>query len=112
MFEQREHERLLVDRPLGVVQSNGEVIYCRARDLSAGGVGFISRYGADIGSQFDVFFSLTTGDGTLARVEARIKVIYVHLGGGEHPFRIGGQFVTFNGRGREHLNEFINERLR
>lgn len=110
-IERRESLRVPIDRRVGVVQSDGEVVYGRASDISMGGVSVKCRHAADIGQQFDVIMQLAGGRHAKP-FEARAKVVYVHFIGTEHLHRLGMQFVRFKGDSREQLSEFVSARQR
>lgn len=101
----------MIDRPVGIVQSTGEVIYGRATDISLSGMSIKCDYTADAGQQFDLFLNLPADD-RVRRMEARAKVIYVHFIGGENRYRLGMQFTKFLGSSREYLSSFLSDRLR
>ncbi|GAB6040224.1 PilZ domain-containing protein [Endothiovibrio diazotrophicus] len=111
MSERRAAPRVPIDRRVGIVQSDGEVVYGRASDLSMGGVSVKCRHSADVGRAFDIFFQLDHGV-RARRFEARAKVVYVHYIGNEHLHRLGMQFLEFKGDSREILSQFVSDRLR
>jgi len=109
--DRRVYPRVLVDRQVGVIQSTGDLAYCRASDISMGGIALRCDYSADVGQQFDIFLNLPNAD-QVKRFEARVRVAYVHYIGTECKHRIGMQYLKFKGDSQEVLSNFLSERLR
>lgn len=109
--ERRGEPRVPIDRRVGIVQSDGEVVHARGTDISMGGLSVKCAHSADVGRSFDI--TIQFNGGRRAKLfEARAKVIYVHYIGSEHLHRLGLQFIDFKGESRELLSSFVSERLR
>jgi c-di-GMP-binding flagellar brake protein YcgR len=112
MQERRASPRIKIRFKVGVLLSSGEVHYVWTYDISLGGMQLLSEYSADSGDILRVFFSaLDTETDTYVRVVARIRVIRAVYDGSERCFRIGVEFVDFEGNGRSLYNRYLDSRL-
>lgn len=112
LHERRLHPRIRQRRKVGIVLSNGKVVYVWTYDLSKGGLQILSDYTADVGDQFDIFFWVHDGHNNhSAKVEACVRIVHVIYSGEAGCYRIGMQFVRFTGNGRGIYERFVDERL-
>lgn len=92
--------------------SSGGVHYVWTYDISLGGMQLLSEYSADAGDVLPVFFSaLDTETDEYVRVMARVRVVRTVYDGSERCFRIGVEFVDFDGDGRTVYNRYLDSRL-
>lgn len=92
--------------------SDGGVHYVWTYDISLGGMQLLSDYNADVGAVLRVFFSvLDTQTDAYVRLMARVRVVHSVYDGSERCFRIGVEFVDFDGDGRAVYNRYLDSRL-
>jgi c-di-GMP-binding flagellar brake protein YcgR len=112
MQERRASPRIKSRQKVGVVLSSGDVHYVWTYDISLGGMQLLSDYSADSGDTLRVFFSaLDTETDQYVRIYARIQVVRSVYDGSERCFRIGVEFVEFEGNGRSIYNRYLDSRL-
>lgn len=112
MQERRASPRIKSRQKVGVVLSSGDVHYVWTYDISLGGMQLLSDYSADSGDTLRVFFSvLDTETDQYVRIYARIQVVRSVYDGSERCFRIGIEFVEFEGNGRSIYNRYLDSRL-
>ncbi|THB68464.1 MAG: PilZ domain-containing protein [Gammaproteobacteria bacterium] len=107
--ENRQYNRIKINRKIFIRQSNGEVVTATACDISLGGVGLICEYGCDVGQQFEVSVNLT-GNPKLGPIQAKAQVRFVNLIGGIDSYRIGLEFLQFKGQSQSVLEHYIEMR--
>lgn len=112
MQERRASPRVKIRFKVGVMLSSGGVHYVWTYDISIGGMQLLSEYSADAGDVLPVFFSaLDTETDEYVRVMARVRVVRSVYDGSERCFRIGVEFVDFDGAGRTVYNRYLDSRL-
>lgn len=112
MQERRASPRIKIRFKVGVLLSSGDVHYVWTYDISLGGMQLLSEYSADADDVLRVFFSaLDAETDEYVRVYARIRVIRSVYDGSERCFRIGVEFVDFEGNGRTLYNRYLDSRL-
>lgn len=112
MQERRASPRVKIRFKVGVMLSSGGVHYVWTYDISLGGMQLLSEYSADAGDVLPVFFSaLDTETDEYVRVMARVRVVRTVYDGSENCFRIGVEFVDFDGDGRTVYNRYLDSRL-
>lgn len=109
--DRRTHPRFRLRRKVGIVQSDGEVVFAWSHDISMGGIQILTEYSADVGQQFDIYFGVTDPRTMQhAYVEVRTQVAHFVYDGPERSYRIGLQFLKFRGQSKELLVRFLQER--
>lgn len=92
--------------------SSGGVHYVWTYDISLGGMQLLSEYSTDSGDVLRIFFSvLDTVTDEYVRVVARVRVVRSVYDGSERCFRIGVEFVDFEGHGRDLYHSYLDSRL-
>jgi len=112
MQERRASPRIKIRQKVGVMLSSGDVHYVWTYDISLGGMQLLSEYSADTGDVLRIFFSvLDTATDEYVRVMARVRVVRSVYDGSERCFRIGVEFVDFEGHGRDLYHGYLDSRL-
>lgn len=112
MQERRASPRVKIRLKVGVLLSSGETHYVWTYDISLGGMQLLSEYNADMGDVLRVFFSvIDSGTDEYVRVYSRVRVVRAVYDGSERCFRIGVEFVDFEGDGRTFYNRYLDSLL-
>lgn len=112
MQERRASPRIRLRHRVGIRLSSGEVVYVWTYDLSLGGMQLLSDMSADAGAVLPVFFSVLDPQiDDFVQVSARVRVVRSVYDGAERCFRIGIEFLDFDGGGREAYCRFVDSRL-
>lgn len=110
MPERREYPRIRRKRKVGFLLSDGSVEYLWTMDISRGGMQLHTEHMVDVGDEFSIRFGVYdyTAEEYLT-VGARIQIVHKVYDGSVGGFRVGVQFVSFNGDGEDiyarHLKE-------
>lgn len=97
---------------VNVLLSSGEVLQVWSFDLSLGGMQLLSEYSADAGDTLPVFFNvLDPQTDEYVRISGKMRIVHVVYDGSERCFRIGVEFVSFEGEGKEIYRRFLDGRI-
>lgn len=113
--EKREHQRYLVNWKVAVVNAKGgkdHVFHGRARDISLGGLCFLSEHNLTFGNPVRVLIAVPPHlpNRPPHVLEVRSKLAYTVLEQGGRLFRIGITFLEFEGEARHFLEKRLAER--
>lgn len=112
MQERRASPRIKIRHKVGVLLSNESVHYVWTYDISLGGMQLLSEYNADNGDMLRIFLNiLDVETDEYVRIFARVRVAHTVYDGSERCFRIGTEFVDFEGDGRSIYNRHLDSRL-
>jgi len=112
MQERRASPRIKIRHKVGVMLSDESVHYVWTYDISLGGLQLLSEYNADTGDMLRIFLNiLDVETDEYVRVFARVRVAHTVYDGSEHCFRIGAEFIDFEGDGRSIYNRHLDARL-
>jgi hypothetical protein len=97
--DNRKNKRFKINRKVMIRLSDGNTVTVHACDISEEGIGLLSPYNADVGAMFDIW------------IHARAQIRFVNLVGTIDQYRIGMQFVTFFGDGKETVLHYLKQRM-
>ena len=114
MIEQRRAKRFELELPLEIVRSGSERIseVGTTRNISSGGVLFVSTKGMEIGGPVEYVVTLTSGTGGVVNLRCMGKVLRLEKGPGEdapdQPVAVASsleryEFMRSNGHNRSEV---------
>jgi c-di-GMP-binding flagellar brake protein YcgR len=108
--DNRKNKRFKINRKVMIRLSDGNTVTVHACDISEEGIGLLSPYNADVGAMFDIYFDLFANPQN-DWIHARAQIRFVNLVGTIDQYRIGMQFVTFFGDGKETVLHYLKQRM-
>ena len=107
--DRRQYPRVSVNIRVGIIQSNGDIVYAKIKNISIGGLYILTEYTADIGKIFRIFFKVIINSQPI-KIEAQTQVIYVYYGEQSKVY-LGMKFIKFKDDGNTTLNQYVSSRL-